>query len=64
MTPSAIPRVRRAIAGIDSENARRIAENCLNCDTADEVEGLIRDRFTQLWPSLFDSTNLPAPRQN
>ena len=64
MTPSAIPRVRRAIAGIDSANARRIAEDCLNCDTADEVEGLIRDRYTQLWPSLFDSTNLPAPRQN
>ena len=64
MTPSAIPRVRRAIAGIDAENARRIAEDCLNCDTADEVEGLIRDRFAQLWPSLFDSTNLPVPRQS
>ena len=64
MTPSSIPRVRRAIAGIDAESARRIAEDCLNCDTADEVEGLIRDRFTQLWPELFDSTNLPAPRQS
>ena len=64
MTPSSIPRVRRAIAGIDAESARRIAEDCLNCDTADEVEGLIRDRFTQLWPDLFDSANLPAPRQN
>jgi phosphotransferase system enzyme I (PtsI) len=63
MTPSSIPRVRRAIAGIDAESARRIAEDCLNCDTADEVEGLIRDRFTQLWPELFDSTNLPLPRQ-
>ena len=64
MTPSSIPRVRRAIAGIDAESARRIAEDCLNCDTADEVEGLIRERFTQLWPELFDSTNLPAPRQS
>ncbi|MGH9932761.1 MAG: phosphoenolpyruvate--protein phosphotransferase [Pyrinomonadaceae bacterium] len=62
MTPSSIPRVRRAIAGIDAESARRIAEDCLNCDTADEVEALVRDRFTQRWPSLFDSTNLPAPR--
>lgn len=64
MTPSSIPRVRRAIAGVDAESARRIAEDCLNCDTADEVEGLIRDRFTQLWPELFDSSSLPAPRQN
>ena len=62
MTPSSIPRVRRAIAGIDAESARRIAEDCLNCDTADEVEGLVRDRFTKRWPELFDSTNLPAPR--
>ena len=64
MTPSSIPRVRRAIAGIDAESARRIAEDCLNCDTADEVEGLVRDRFTERWPELFDSTNLPAPRQS
>ena len=62
MTPSSIPRVRRAVAGIDAESARRIAEACLNCDTADEVESLVRDRFTQAWPELFDSNNLPAPR--
>jgi phosphotransferase system enzyme I (PtsI) len=64
MTPSSIPRVRRAIAGVDAESARRIAEDCLNCDTADEVEALVRARFTERWPELFDSTNLPAPRQN
>lgn len=62
MTPSSIPRVRRAIASIDAESARRIAEDCLNCDTADEVEALVRERFKQRWPELFDSTNLPAPR--
>ena len=62
MTPSAIPRVRRAISGIDAANAKSIAQDCLNCDTADEVEALVRERFTQLWPDLFDSTNLPAPR--
>ena len=62
MTPSAIPRVRRALAGIDAESARRIVEDCLNCDTADEVEALVRDRFTERWPELFDATNLPKPR--
>ncbi|MEP6570622.1 MAG: phosphoenolpyruvate--protein phosphotransferase [Acidobacteriota bacterium] len=64
MTPSSIPRVRRAIAGIDAESARRIAQDCLKCDGADEVEALVRERFSQRWPDLFDSTNLPAPRQN
>jgi phosphoenolpyruvate-protein phosphotransferase len=64
MMPSAIPRVRRAIAGIDAATARRVVMDCLNCDTADEVEAMVRDRFTHHWPELFDSTNLPVPRHN
>ena len=64
MTPSSIPRVRRAIAGIDVESARRLAMDCLSADTADEVEGLVRHRLTERWPELFDATNLPAPRQS
>lgn len=62
MTPSSIPRVRRALNGIDSRQARGIAEECLNCDTADEVENLVRERFASLWPSLFPPPSLPAPR--
>lgn len=63
MTPSAIPRVRGAIADIDSRDAREIAEECLNCDTADDVENLVRERFANLWPQLFPPASLPAPRQ-
>lgn len=63
MTPSAIPRVRRAIAGINSRDARLIAEECLMCETADDVENLVRERFTKLWPHLFPAASLPAPRQ-
>jgi phosphoenolpyruvate-protein phosphotransferase (PTS system enzyme I) len=62
MTPAAIPRVRRAIGGIDEKTARRIAQDCLNCETADEVENLVREQLPQHWPNLFDSTNLPQPR--
>jgi phosphotransferase system enzyme I (PtsI) len=62
MTPSSIPRVRRAISGIDAASAKSVVQDCLNCDTADEVEGLVRERFTQLWPDLFDSKDLPVPR--
>lgn len=64
MTPSAIPRVRRAIAGIDSRDALVIIEECLNCDTAADVENLVRERFTKLWPQLFPPASLPAPRQS
>jgi phosphoenolpyruvate-protein phosphotransferase (PTS system enzyme I) len=63
MTPSAIPRVRRAIAGIDSNDARAIVVECLGCETADEVENLVRERFSKLWHDLFPPASLPAPRQ-
>jgi phosphoenolpyruvate-protein phosphotransferase (PTS system enzyme I) len=63
MTPSAIPRVRRAIAGIHSRDARLIAEECLTCETADDVENLVRESFTKLWPHLFPAATLPASRQ-
>lgn len=63
MTPSAIPRVRRALAGIRTEEARVIARDCLRCDTADDVEELVRERFTALWPELFPPASLPAPRK-
>ncbi len=62
MTPSAIPRVRRALAGVSSKDARDIARFCLGCSTADDVEELVRQRFTSLWPQIFSASNLPAPR--
>lgn len=61
MTPSAIPRVRRTLAGVNSEDARAIARDCLSCHTADDVEILVRERFSALWPNLFPPTSLPAP---
>ncbi len=62
MTPSAIPRIRRTFAGVNSEDARAIAQDCLRCNTADDVENLVRERFSALWPTLFPPTSLPAPR--
>jgi phosphotransferase system enzyme I (PtsI) len=63
MTPSSIPRVRRTIAGVDAKNAKLVAAECLACDTADDVEELVRQRLTQYWPELFNSSNLPAARR-
>jgi phosphotransferase system enzyme I (PtsI) len=60
MTPSAIPRVRRVLAGVSSQDADAIARDCLNCSTADDVEDLVRERFTALWPDLFPSASLPT----
>src|SRR5712691_5566525 len=62
MTPSKIPRVRRILSGIDSGDASAIADECLNCDTADESEDLVRERFRARWSELFPSGGLPVPR--
>jgi len=62
MTPSAIPRVSRVLSGIDSREAAAIAAECLDCETADEVEALVRRRFLAQWPELFASENLPPAR--
>jgi phosphotransferase system enzyme I (PtsI) len=62
MTASSIPRVRRAIEGIKLEDAQAIALECLECETANDVEELVRVRFSKNWPHLFPPKSLPARR--
>ena len=62
MTPAAIPRVSRVLAGVDSRDAAAIAAKCLECETADEVEELVRHQFLSLWPQLFSTESLPPQR--
>jgi phosphotransferase system enzyme I (PtsI) len=62
MTAASIPRVRRALEGIKYADAHRIALECLECETADDVEELVRVRFSESWPHLFPPKSLPAPR--
>jgi len=64
MTPSSIPRVRRALAGINSADARLIMQGCLACESADDVESLVRERFLKLWPDLFTPESLPGGKTN
>jgi phosphotransferase system enzyme I (PtsI) len=62
MTISAIPRVRRMVAGINAGEAKELAEECLGCETADDVEELVRVRLGSRWPNLFPPKSLPAPK--
>ena len=62
MTASSIPRVRRAIEGVKFADAQEIARECLECETADDVEELVRVTFKEKWPQLFPPKSLPAPR--
>jgi phosphotransferase system enzyme I (PtsI) len=62
MAPPAIPRVRRTVAGLELAEAERIARECLECATADEVEELVRVRLGGRWPNLFPKEILPPPK--
>ena len=59
MTPAMIPRVRAALSQIDSGEARKIAAQCLDSATADEVEEIVRNEFRTRWPDLFPPRTLP-----
>jgi phosphotransferase system enzyme I (PtsI) len=62
MTASSLPRVRRVVEGIKFADAQEIALECLECETADDVEELVRVRFAKDWPQLFPPKSLPARR--
>jgi len=62
MTASFIPRVRRSIAGVAYEEAAEIAALCLQCETADDVEEVVRRQLGSRWPHLFPPKTLPMPK--
>jgi phosphotransferase system enzyme I (PtsI) len=63
MTPSSIPRIRGVLSQIDTAEAEVIALECLECETADQVEDVVRERFRERWPELFPLHSLPAARE-
>lgn len=60
MTPAAIPRVRSALAQIDTTEAASLFKKCLDCAVADEVEEIVRTEFRERWPEVFPPKALPA----
>ena len=64
MIPAMIPRVRAALAQVDTREAQTVAEKCLAAASADEVEQIVRDEFRTRWPELFHLHMLPRPSDN
>lgn len=62
MTAASIPRVRRMTERIAQSEAGEIAQACLECSTADEVEELVRLRLSARWPELFPPKSLPPAK--
>jgi phosphoenolpyruvate-protein kinase (PTS system EI component) len=62
MTASSIPRVRRTVAGIKYADAAQVASECLECETADDVETVVREQLLARWPHLFPPKSLPAQK--
>lgn len=63
MTASSIPRVRQALAKVSAAEVREIARECLDSDTADAAEEVVRIRLGERWPELFLPEFLPAPKR-
>lgn len=59
MIPATIPRVRKVLSAISTQEAREVATRCLASATADEVEEIVRNEFRARWPELFPPNTLP-----
>lgn len=62
MTASSIPRVRNTLSSISVSEASSLANECLSCETADEVERIVSEKLARIWPELFPPKTLPASK--
>jgi phosphotransferase system enzyme I (PtsI) len=62
MTPSLIPRMRSVLGKISLSDAEQVANACLSCVEADDVEDLVRAELSKRWGELFPLKSLPIGR--
>lgn len=60
MNPAAIPRIKKVLSQVDARKAKEIADKALDCESAEQVEQLVRETFSATWPHLFKMSDLPA----
>ncbi|HEY0427900.1 MAG TPA: phosphoenolpyruvate--protein phosphotransferase [Pyrinomonadaceae bacterium] len=64
MNVNSIPRVRKIISGIASEEALEIVKKLEKCATADEIENLVNQSFLQKWSHLYSNNLLPSRKNS
>ncbi len=62
MSASSLNRVHKVLSKVTQSEAKEVAHKCLECETADDVEELVRQEFTARWSDLFRPESLPSPR--
>ncbi len=61
LTASAIPRLKRAVRGLDSKRCERIAKRAMSFDSETEAAAYVRDRVRKLVPGVFDGRSAESP---
>ena len=54
VTASSLPRLKRAVRGLDSKRCERIAKRAMSFDSETEAAAYVRDRIRKLVPEVFD----------
>jgi phosphotransferase system enzyme I (PtsI) len=61
VTASSIPRLKRAVRGLDSKRCERIAKKAMAFDSEAEAAAYVRDRVRKLVPEVFDGRSVESP---
>lgn len=60
VTASSIPRLKRAVRGLDSKRCERIAKKAMAFDSEAEAAAYVRDRVRKLVPEVFDGRSVES----
>jgi phosphotransferase system enzyme I (PtsI) len=61
VTASTLPRLRKAVRGLDSRRCERIAKKAMAFDSEAEAAAYVRDRVRKLIPGVFDGRSAEEP---
>ena len=54
-SPFLVPKLKKAIRGINIEQAQQIAQECMNFATGEEVRQYLDDQLQAVFPDLIDN---------
>ncbi|RMH27937.1 MAG: phosphoenolpyruvate--protein phosphotransferase [Planctomycetota bacterium] len=61
VTASSLPRLKRAVRGLDTKRCERIAQKAIRFDSEADAAAYVRDRVRKLVPEVFDGRTAEEP---